>query len=69
MSTQTIFGILFLLGGIFQSITAYLIYQGHEHYIMRLTNRKIGIVIYIIFALLLFLLAYINLFGRGHQPG
>jgi hypothetical protein len=62
MRTQTLFGILFLLGGIFQSITAYLIYQGHDHYILRFANRKIGMIIYIIFALLLFLLAYTNLF-------
>jgi hypothetical protein len=62
MRTQTLFGILFLLGGIFQSITAYLIYQGHDHYILRFANRKLGMIIYIIFALLLFLLAYINLF-------
>jgi len=62
MRTQTLFGILFLLGGIFQSITAYLIYQGHEHYVLRFANRKIGMIIYIIFALILFLLAYINLF-------
>lgn len=64
MTIQTIFGILFLLGGIFQSITAYLVYQGHEHYILRFTNRKIGAIIYIIFALLMFLLAYINLFSH-----
>jgi hypothetical protein len=50
------------LGGIFQSITAYLIYQGNEHYILRFANRKVGMIIYIIFALILFLLAYINLF-------
>lgn len=62
MRTQTLFGILFLLGGIFQSITAYLIYQGHDHYVLRFANRKIGMIIYIIFALILFLLAYINLF-------
>ena len=62
MRTQTLFGILFVLGGIFQAITAYLIYQGHEHYILRFANRKIGMIIYIIFALILFLLAYINLF-------
>jgi len=61
MRTQTLFGILFLLGGIFQAITAYLIYEGHNHYIIKLVNRKVGIVIYIIFALLLFVLAYLNL--------
>lgn len=62
MRTQTLFGILFLLGGIFQSITAYLIYQGNEHYILRFANRRIGMIIYIIFALILYFLAYINLF-------
>jgi len=62
MTTQTLFGILFLLGGIFQSITAYLIYKGHGHYVLKLANRKIGVVIYVIFALLLFVLAYIYLF-------
>lgn len=62
MRTQTLFGILFLLGGIFQSITAYLIYQGHQHYILRFANRKLGMIIYIIFALILFVLAYLNLF-------
>jgi len=64
MKTQTLFGILFLLGGIFQAITAYLIYQGHEHYILRLANRRVGMILYIIFALLLFFLAYVNLFSR-----
>jgi uncharacterized membrane protein HdeD (DUF308 family) len=64
MRTQTLFGILFLLGGIFQSITAYLIYQGHEHYILRFANRRIGMIIYIIFALILFFLAYTNLFSH-----
>lgn len=60
MSVQTILGVLFLLGGIFQCITAVLIYQGERHYILRFANRKIGMVIYIIFALLLFYLAYRN---------
>ncbi|ASZ13600.1 hypothetical protein KTO58_06185 [Chitinophaga pendula] len=61
MKTQTLFGILFLLGGIFQAITAILIYQGHRHYILRFANRKVGMIIYSIFALLLFFLAYVNL--------
>ncbi len=62
MRVQTLFGILFLLGGIFQAITAYLISQGHQHYILRIANRKVGIVIYAIFALLMFGLAYAAFF-------
>jgi hypothetical protein len=58
MRVQTLFGVLFALGGIFQCITAVLIYQGERHYILRFANRKVGMVIYAIFALLLFFLAY-----------
>lgn len=58
MRLQTLLGVLFLLGGIFQGITAVLIYQGQRHYILRVANRKVGSVIYAIFALLLFFLAY-----------
>lgn len=58
MRVQTLFGVLFLLGGIFQMITAVLIYQGQRHYILRFANRKVGMVIYAVFALLLFYLAY-----------
>jgi hypothetical protein len=58
MRVQTLLGVLFLLGGIFQCITAVFIYQGQRHYILRVANRKVGAVIYAIFALLLFFLAY-----------
>lgn len=58
MRVQTLLGALFLLAGIFQMITAVLIYQGERHYILRFANRKIGIVIYVIFSILLFYLAY-----------
>jgi high-affinity Fe2+/Pb2+ permease len=51
-------GVLILLGGIFQCITAVLIYQGERHYILRIANRKVGMIIYAIFAILLFYLAY-----------
>lgn len=61
MRIQTLFGVLFLLGGIFQMITAVLIYQGQRHYILRFANRKVGMVIYAVFALLLFYLAYSTL--------
>lgn len=61
MSLQTLFGILFLLAGIFQAFTAILIYQGHQHYILKIANRKVSLVIYFILSLLLFYLAYINL--------
>ncbi len=61
MTNQTLFGILFLLGGVFQAFTAILIYQGHKHYLLRFASKKVSIVIYIILALLLFFLAYINL--------
>lgn len=58
MRVQTLMGVLFLLGGIFQCITAVLIYQGERHYILRIANRKVGMIIYAIFAMLLFYLAY-----------
>ncbi|ACU62848.1 hypothetical protein Cpin_5419 [Chitinophaga pinensis DSM 2588] len=58
MRVQTLFGVLFLLGGIFQMITAVLIYQGQRHYILRFANRKVGMIIYALFSLLLFFLAY-----------
>jgi hypothetical protein len=58
MRVQTLLGVLFILGGIFQCITAVLIYQGERHYILKVANRKVGAVIYAIFAILLFYLAY-----------
>lgn len=61
MSIQTLFGVLFLLGGIFQAFTVILIYQGHKHYILRFMNKKVAMVIYSLIALFLFFLAYINL--------
>jgi hypothetical protein len=61
MRIQTLFGILFLLGGIFQAFTAILIYQGHKHYILKIANRKVGMIVYGIFAFILFFLAYTNL--------
>lgn len=67
MRVQTLLGVLFALGGIFQCITAILIYQGHRHYILRFANRKVGMVIYIIFALLLFFLAYTTFNAQPSQ--
>lgn len=61
MRIQTLFGVLFLLGGIFQAFTAILIYQGHKHYILKIASKRVSMVIYFIFALLLFYLAYVNL--------
>ena len=61
MRIQTLFGILFLLGGIFQAFTAILIYQGHKHYILKIANRKVGMIVYAVFAFILFFLAYTNL--------
>ncbi|RFS26450.1 hypothetical protein DVR12_01280 [Chitinophaga silvatica] len=61
MRIQTLFGILFLLGGIFQAFTAILIYQGHKHYILKIANRKVGMIVYFIIAFVLFFLAYTNL--------
>jgi hypothetical protein len=70
MRVQTLFGVLFLLGGIFQMITAVLIYQGQRHYILRFANRKVGMVIYALFSLLLFFLAYwtFNMQPVGNTP-
>lgn len=58
MRVQTLLGVLFALGGIFQGITAVLIYQGERHYILRFAKRKVGMVIYGLISLMLFFLAY-----------
>ncbi|SFO67693.1 hypothetical protein SAMN05428949_6124 [Chitinophaga sp. YR627] len=71
MRVQTLFGVLFLLGGIFQMITAVLIYQGQRHYILRFANRKVGMIIYALFSLLLLFLAYwtFNMQPVQNAPG
>ncbi len=61
MSIQTLFGILFLLGGIFQAFTAILIYLGHKSYILRIMSKKVAIVFHCVLAFFLFFLAYMNL--------
>lgn len=61
MSIQTLFGILFLLAGIFQAITVILIYLGHKSYVLRFISRKVAMVLYSLIAFFLFFLAYINL--------
>ena len=66
MRVQTLLGVLFLLGGIFQMITAVLIYQGERHYILRFAGRKVGAIIYLIISILLFFFAYMTF---NAQPG
>ncbi|RAJ06884.1 hypothetical protein LX64_02012 [Chitinophaga skermanii] len=61
MSTQTLYGILFLLAGLFQLFTAFLIFQGNSHYMVRVAGKKVGMLIYIIFAVILFYLGYRHL--------
>ncbi len=58
MDLKELFGYLFILAGLFQLLTAYLIFAGQKHYILRLANRKVGSIIYVIFAFVLFYLAY-----------
>jgi len=61
MSIQTLFGILFLLSGIFQAFTAVLIYLGHKSYILRFMSKKMALILHCVLAFFLFFLAYINL--------
>ncbi|ATL48499.1 hypothetical protein COR50_15765 [Chitinophaga caeni] len=61
MNTQTLYGYLFLLAGVFQLVTAFLVYRGNPHYILKLAGRKVGVIVYLVLAILLFYLAYRNL--------
>ncbi|MGX5816850.1 hypothetical protein ACWKWU_01560 [Chitinophaga lutea] len=58
MDLRDLFGYLFILAGLFQLLTAYLIFAGQQHYILKVANRKVGSIIYVIFAFALFYLAY-----------
>ncbi|MGN6511923.1 MAG: hypothetical protein ACTHLD_20830 [Chitinophaga sp.] len=58
MSLRDLFGYLFILAGLLQLLTAYLIFSGQRHYVLRFANRKVGSLIYVIFAFALFYLAY-----------
>ncbi len=58
MDLRDLFGYLFILAGLFQLLTAYLVFAGQQHYILRIANRKVGTVIYVVLAFALFYLAY-----------
>lgn len=58
MDLRDLFGYLFILAGLFQLLTAYLVFAGQKHYILRIANRTVGSIIYVIFAFVLFYLAY-----------
>lgn len=58
MELRDLFGYLFILGGLFQLLTAYLIFAGNHHYVLRFANRKIGTFIYVVFGFAMFYLAY-----------
>ncbi len=58
MDLRDLFGYLFILAGLLQLLTAYLIFAGQRHYVLRFANRKVGSIIYVIFAFVLFYLAY-----------
>lgn len=58
MELRELFGYLFILAGVMQLLTAYLIFAGNRHYVLRFANRKVGSIIYVIFAFILFYLAY-----------
>ncbi len=58
MELRDLFGYLFILAGVMQLLTAYLVFAGNRHYVLRFANRKVGSIIYVIFAFILFYLAY-----------
>lgn len=58
MELRDLFGYLFILAGLMQLLTAYLIFAGNRHYVLRFANKKVGSIIYVIFAFVLFYLAY-----------
>ncbi len=58
MELRDLFGYLFILAGLMQLLTAYLIFAGNRHYVLRFANKKVGSIIYVIFAFILFYLAY-----------
>ncbi|HEY6083589.1 MAG TPA: hypothetical protein VIU45_09035 [Chitinophagaceae bacterium] len=50
MSTRILLGIILLVAGIFQTVTVFLLYKGHQHYMLKLMKRPFAMVFYAIFA-------------------
>ncbi|PUZ27128.1 hypothetical protein DCM91_07860 [Chitinophaga costaii] len=64
MNSHIIIGVIFLLGGIFQSITAFLVFRGHQHYAVRFLGRKGSAVLYLLLACLMYFIAWFHLANR-----
>lgn len=58
MNLKIVFGVIFLLAGIFQTITVWLLARGNDHYILKYFRRGIAMVFYGIFALVLLVLGF-----------
>ncbi len=51
MSGRLVFGLVFLLGALLQSLTIFFLARGNDHYILRLVKRPVAIAIYGLFVL------------------
>lgn len=56
MSYRIVFVLIFLLGGVFQSITVLMLIRGSDHYILKVFRRPLAIAFYLLFAVIMFAL-------------
>ncbi len=63
MHTNKLVGFILLLAAIFQTITLFLLYKGHNHYILKLMKRPFAMVFYAIFAGIMYFAAFKFLAG------
>lgn len=64
MNSHLIIGIIFLVAGLFQSVTAFLLFRGQQHYTMRFLGKKGSAIFYLLLACLMYFLAWFNLAHR-----
>ncbi len=64
MNSHLVIGVIFLLGGVFQRITAFLVIRGHRHYAVRFPGRKGSAVLYLLLACLMYFIAWFHLANR-----
>ena len=64
MNSHIVIGLVFLLAAIFQSITAFLVLRGQQHYAVRFLGRKGSAVLYLLLACLMYFIAWFHLANR-----
>jgi len=56
-------GIILFIAASLQALSVFLMVRGHEHYLMKVVNRRVAMVFYSIFAVTLYIVA-IKMFLR-----